>query len=82
MPAKKTPKQEFKDKFKEDFFARCWTWPPRPHQKGFPVFAILLLIIGVIWLLKDLGIIMIDIPWWPVIIITLALWMIIKNYEG
>lgn len=48
-------------------------------KRRFPTFAIILLAIGLIWLLNDLKLITIDIPWIPVIIIIIALVMIINR---
>ena len=46
-------------------------------KKGFPTFAILLLVIGILWLLSELGVIGVAIPWWPVILIVIALgWLL------
>ena len=46
----------------------------------FPTLAVLLLVVGVIWLLSDLGVITISIPWWPVILIILAIGWIVNSY--
>ncbi len=40
---------------------------------GVPV---LMLIIGILWLLADLGVIGFTLPWWPIIIIILSIGMI------
>ncbi len=43
----------------------------------FPTIPILLLIIGTLWLLSDLEVITIDIPWFPIILIVFAIgWLI------
>ena len=42
-------------------------------KRRFPTFALLVLVFAVIWLLKDLGVIVIDVPWVPVILIIIAL---------
>lgn len=52
----------------------CW-------GKGFPTFAVLLLVIGILWLLTSLEVITIDIPWWPVILIIIALGWIVDYYN-
>ena len=46
----------------------------------FPTMAVLLLVVGVIWLLSDLGVITVSIPWWPVILIIIAIGWIVNNY--
>ena len=69
-------KAEKVKKVDEDFGWCCWN-----GKKGFPTFAVLLLVVGVLWLLTDLGIITVDIPWWPVILIVIAVGWIIDNYR-
>jgi len=49
-------------------------------KRRFPTFALLVLVFAVIWLLKDLGVIVIDVPWVPVILIIIALGMIINRF--
>lgn len=49
-------------------------------KRRFPTFAVLLLIVGVLWLLSDLEVITVKIPWWPVIIIVIAVGWIIDHY--
>ncbi|MEK6849945.1 MAG: hypothetical protein AABX85_00025 [Nanoarchaeota archaeon] len=46
----------------------------------FPILAVILLVIGLSWLLNDLNIISIDIPWIPVIIIVIAIGMIFNRF--
>lgn len=60
--------------------AKKMDWCCFGGKKGFPTFAVLLLIVGVIWLLSDLGIITVSIPWWPIILIAIALGWIIDHY--
>lgn len=48
--------------------------------KGFPTFPILLLVIAVLWLLSELAIITIDLPWWPIILGIIALGWIFDYY--
>jgi len=45
----------------------------------FPMFAGILLAIGVIWLLNDLDIIPIDIPWVPIVVIVIAIGLLINH---
>ncbi|MBU3906720.1 MAG: hypothetical protein KKA64_00545 [Nanoarchaeota archaeon] len=45
----------------------------------FPVFASLLLIFGVVWLLNDLGVVSLDVPWIPVVLIAVAIGMIVNR---
>ncbi|MBW2982462.1 hypothetical protein KY343_06290 [Candidatus Woesearchaeota archaeon] len=46
----------------------------------FPTVAVILLVVGIVWLLSDLGIITVSIPWWPIILIVIALGWIINRY--
>ena len=50
-------------------------------KKKFPTFAVLVLIAGIIWLLSELKIINIDVPWLPLIVIVLSLGWIISHYR-
>ena len=50
-------------------------------KKGFPTFAFLLLIIAILWILTEIGVITINIPWFPVIIALIALGWIIDYYS-
>ena len=45
----------------------------------FPTFAVLLLVIAVLWLLGDLGVITVDIPWIPIVLIVIAVGLILKH---
>lgn len=47
--------------------------------KKFPTFAVILLLIGIAWLLSELRILTISIPWVPVIIIVIAIGMIVNK---
>lgn len=49
--------------------------------KKFPTFAFIVLIFAVIWLLKDLRIISINVPWIPVILGVIAIGMIANRYN-
>ena len=50
-------------------------------KKGFPTFAVLLLIIAVLWILTEISVITINIPWFPVILGVIALGWIIDHYS-
>lgn len=52
------------------------------RQNKFPTLAIGLLLVGAIWLLNDLNVIKVDIPWIPVVIIVIALGMFFNRYVG
>ncbi len=51
-------------------------------EDKFPTVAVILLVVGVVWLLSDLGVITVSIPWWPVILIIVAISWIINRYTG
>ena len=55
----------------------CWG-----GKKGFPTFAVLLLIVGVLWLLSEINVITISVPWWPVILIVISLGWVIDHYAN
>lgn len=46
---------------------------------GFPFLGFFLLVIGILWLLQSLGLINTEIPWWPVILILLGIWLIFNR---
>ena len=49
-------------------------------KNRFPTFATILLIVGIMWLLNDLGIVYIKIPWIPLILIIVAIGMIYNRF--
>ncbi len=48
---------------------------------GFPTFAVILLVVAVIWLFSELGYIAIDVPWIPIILGIVAIGMIANRYS-
>ena len=46
---------------------------------GFPTFAVIVLILAVLWFLTDLGVIAVSIPWVPLIVIIIALGWIVNH---
>ncbi len=48
-----------------------------PHK---PIAAIVLLLIGLLWLLSDLGVIALNLPWVPIIVILIALKMLVMGH--
>jgi hypothetical protein len=44
--------------------------------RKFPVVGVLLLIVAIVWLLSDLGILTINIPWLPVVLGVVAIGLI------
>lgn len=49
--------------------------------KKFPTFAIIVLVIAVVWLVNDLGFIRVNIPWIPVILIIASIGWIVNRYS-
>jgi hypothetical protein len=47
---------------------------------GFPTFALVVLLIGVFWLLNDLNILKVDVPWIPIVIIVVAIGWIVDHF--
>jgi len=52
------------------------------RNRRFPMFAVFLLVVGIIWLLTELKIVIIPIPWIPIVLIIIAIGMIINRYMG
>lgn len=50
-------------------------------KRKFPTFAVILLVVGLIWLLNELAVITINIPWIPVVLVIVAIGMIINRYR-
>jgi len=48
----------------------------------FPILAVILLVFAVIWLLSDLKILTISLPWIPIVLIIIAVGMIFNRYFG
>ena len=49
--------------------------------RGFPTFAVIVLVYGLIWFLSDIGIITVNIPWLPLILIIVATGWIVNHYS-
>jgi len=47
----------------------------------FPVLAALLLIFAIVWILDELNVFVINLPWIPVILAVIAIGMIINRYS-
>ena len=50
-------------------------------MKKFPTLAVILLLTGIIWLLNDLQILVLDIPWIPIVLIIVAIGMMVNRYS-
>jgi hypothetical protein len=48
----------------------------------FPILAVILLIVGIVWALNSMEIIALDLPWLPIILIVIAVGMIANRYSG
>ncbi len=51
-------------------------------KRKFPVLAVILLLFAIAWILSDLGMLVIDIPWIPVILAIIAVGMIINRLSN
>lgn len=47
---------------------------------GFPIFAAILFVVGVIWLLNDLNVFSVEIPWVPIVLIIVALGIFVNKW--
>ncbi len=46
----------------------------------FPTFALIVLLIGVFWLLSDLNVLKVNVPWVPIVIIVVAVGWIADHF--
>ncbi|MGV8152138.1 MAG: hypothetical protein ACP5OG_03580 [Candidatus Nanoarchaeia archaeon] len=51
----------------------------RKRAFKFPTLAVILLVVGLIWLFSEMNVITINIPWIPVILIIIAIGMIFNR---
>jgi len=49
-------------------------------SRKFPTFAVLVLILGLLWLAVEMNWITINIPWLPLIVVVLAAGWIVNHY--
>ena len=49
-------------------------------KKGFPTFAVIVLVLALLWLLGDMGLIAWNVPFFPLIIVIIALGWVINHY--
>ncbi len=47
----------------------------------FPVLAVILLVFAIVWLLSELRILLIDIPWVPAVLILIAIGLIYNRFR-
>jgi len=50
-------------------------------KRKFPTFAVILLVVGLIWLLNELEVISINIHWIPAVLVIVAIGMILNRYN-
>ncbi|MBS3072841.1 hypothetical protein J4477_03350 [Candidatus Pacearchaeota archaeon] len=50
--------------------------------KKFPILAVILLAVGIVWLIDGLGYLIIPIPWLPIVLIVIAVGLIVNRYMG
>lgn len=48
-------------------------------KRKFPIFAAIVLVFAVVWLLKDLNILNINVPWIPIILIIISIGLIVNR---
>lgn len=51
-------------------------------EKFFPTFAVILLVVGIVWFLSELNVITVDVPWVPLVVIIIAVGMLFNRYRG
>ena len=49
-------------------------------KQGFPTFAFIVLVLGILWVLSGFGVITAEIPWLPIILVVVAIGWIINHY--
>jgi hypothetical protein len=50
-------------------------------KNKFPVFAVIVLIFAIVWLLEGLGVFSVNLPWLPVILIVVAIGWIFNRFR-
>ena len=50
-------------------------------KNKFPVLAVLILILGLSWLLQEMELVNLDLPWLPVIVVVAAIGMIWNRFR-
>lgn len=52
------------------------------REKKFPTFWTIVLLIGIVWFLGDLGILTINVPWLPTVLIVIAIGAIFNQLNN
>ena len=50
-------------------------------KKGCPTFAVIVLALALMWLFTEMEIIILDIPWFPLILVIIAVGWIVNHYR-
>lgn len=50
-------------------------------NKGFPTFAVIILVLGILWILSDIGMISVTVSWFPVVLVIIALGWLTDHYR-
>jgi hypothetical protein len=50
-------------------------------KRAFPTLAVILLVLGAVWLLNDMGYLAIKVSWVPLVLVIVAAGMIINRYR-
>jgi uncharacterized membrane protein YoaK (UPF0700 family) len=53
----------------------------KKKKPKFPVLATLLLVLGLVWMLNELQVISLNLPWIPVILVVIAIGMIWNRFR-
>ena len=51
------------------------------EEKVFPVFAVTVLILALFWILTEVGVLAIEVPWFPIIVAAIAVGWILSFYS-
>jgi hypothetical protein len=52
-----------------------------PKKETFPTIPIIILVTGILWLINELDILTIDIPWFPIVLIILGIAGVMEFYK-
>lgn len=50
-------------------------------NKRFPFFAVVVLAVASVWFLNELKILTVEIPWFPLVLIVIALGWVVEHYR-
>jgi predicted RND superfamily exporter protein len=52
----------------------------RHRNRIFPIFGVIVLLIGIVWFLNALNLFTISVPWIPLVLIVIGIGMIVNHY--